>query len=181
MRMEAGIREALALVLPEEATVAQDDVINLITRTLAVQAVPLLGRLLTLPKSRHKKRKQRGNSIRIGSTRQLHGIQLLSPRRVQQQCDQSTRSRTGAVVGQQCVFELVLAHHMLRKLYVQFVLRPAMDMDREDGHHTLTMSTHLGPSPSHLNICTYCGTLGAKSFTAHDLSIVCSSAAVLSA
>lgn len=28
---------------------------------------------------------------------------------------------------------------------------------------------------SGLNICTYCGTHGAKSFTAHDLRIVCSS------
>lgn len=49
MRMKAGIREALALVLAEEATVAQHDVINLITGTLAVQAVPFLCRLLTLP------------------------------------------------------------------------------------------------------------------------------------
>lgn len=31
------------------------------------------------------------------------------------------------------------------------------------------------------NICTYCGTLGAKSLTAHDRRMVCSSAAVLSA
>lgn len=49
MRMKAGIREALALVLAEEATVAQHDVINLITGTLAVQPVPFLCRLLTLP------------------------------------------------------------------------------------------------------------------------------------
>lgn len=54
MRMEAGIGEALALVLAKEATVAQDDVINLITGTLAVQAVPLLGRLLTLSGGQHR-------------------------------------------------------------------------------------------------------------------------------
>jgi len=41
-----------------------------------------------------------------------------------------------------------------------------------------------GPSPAlltHLNICTYCGTFGAKSLTAQERRMVCSSAAVLSA
>lgn len=53
MRVEAGVGEALALVLPEEAAVSQHDVVDLVTRTPAVQAVPLLLRLLALPKNFH--------------------------------------------------------------------------------------------------------------------------------
>lgn len=59
MRMETRIGEALALVLAEEATVSEDDVINLITGTLAVQTVPLFGRLLTLPEEQRQKEKER--------------------------------------------------------------------------------------------------------------------------
>jgi hypothetical protein len=47
--MEAGIREALALVLPEESTVSEDDMIDFVSGTLSVQPVPLFLRLLSLP------------------------------------------------------------------------------------------------------------------------------------
>lgn len=49
MRMEAGVGEALALVLAKESTVAQDDVVDLVSGTLAVQSVPFLRTLLPLP------------------------------------------------------------------------------------------------------------------------------------
>jgi len=49
VRMEAGVGEALALVLPEESTVAQDNVVDLVSGALAIQPVPFLRTLLTLP------------------------------------------------------------------------------------------------------------------------------------
>ena len=46
MRVEAGVGEALALVLAEEATVAEADVVDLVAGALAVKPVPLLVRRL---------------------------------------------------------------------------------------------------------------------------------------
>lgn len=40
--MEAGVSEALALVLPEEPAVLEDDVVDLVARAAAVQSVPVL-------------------------------------------------------------------------------------------------------------------------------------------
>ena len=46
MGMETGVGEALAVILAEEAALAQEDVVDLVARTLAVQPVPLLLRHL---------------------------------------------------------------------------------------------------------------------------------------
>lgn len=43
---------------------------------------------------------------------------------MQQQCDKGGRARTRAVVGQQRVFKLVLAHNVLGKFDVQFIFGP---------------------------------------------------------
>lgn len=47
MRMEAGIRETLPFIFPKESAVTQDDVVDLITGTSAVQPVPFLLGLLS--------------------------------------------------------------------------------------------------------------------------------------
>ena len=49
MGMKTGVGEALAIVLAEEATLAQEDVVDLVARTLAVELVPFLSRYLALP------------------------------------------------------------------------------------------------------------------------------------
>lgn len=49
MRVEAGVSEALAFVLAEEAAVAQHYVVDLIAGALAVQPMPFFGGLLTFP------------------------------------------------------------------------------------------------------------------------------------
>lgn len=49
MGMEAGVREALSFVLPEEPAVAQHDVINFIPGTATVEPVPFFLRLLSFP------------------------------------------------------------------------------------------------------------------------------------
>lgn len=48
MRMKTGVRKTLALVLAKKSAIAQHDVVDLVTRTLAVQPMPFLRRLLTL-------------------------------------------------------------------------------------------------------------------------------------
>jgi hypothetical protein len=50
--VKAGVGEALALVLPEEAAVPQDDVVDLVAGAPPVQPVPLLLRLLSFSTSK---------------------------------------------------------------------------------------------------------------------------------
>lgn len=54
--MKAGVREAFSLVLAEEPAVAEHDVVDFVSGTLAVQPVPLLRRLLALSVEKLKKR-----------------------------------------------------------------------------------------------------------------------------
>lgn len=49
VRVKARVRETFALVFSEEAAVAEDNVIDLVARTLSIQSVPFLLRLLALP------------------------------------------------------------------------------------------------------------------------------------
>lgn len=49
MRMKASVGEALSLVLAEEPTITEHDMVNFIPGTLPIQPVPLLRRLLTFP------------------------------------------------------------------------------------------------------------------------------------
>lgn len=72
---------------------------------------------------------------------------------------------------------------MFSKFHVQLVLGPEIiGMVRHFvahvGHNDMQVARRR---VTYLNICTYCGTFGAKSLTAHDRKMVCSSAAVLSA
>lgn len=48
MRMKAGVGETFTLVLPKEATVAEDNVIDFIARAFAIETMPFLRRLLSL-------------------------------------------------------------------------------------------------------------------------------------
>jgi hypothetical protein len=52
VRVKAGVGEALALVLPEEAAVPEDDVVDLVAGAPPVQPVPLLLRLLSFSTSK---------------------------------------------------------------------------------------------------------------------------------
>lgn len=52
MRVEAGVGEALALVLAEEAAVAEHNVIDFIARAFAIETMPFLRRLLSLSATR---------------------------------------------------------------------------------------------------------------------------------
>lgn len=49
MRMKTGISKAFSLVFAEKSTVAQNDVIDFISRAFSVQSMPFLLRLLTFP------------------------------------------------------------------------------------------------------------------------------------
>ena len=85
MSVKGRVRERLALVLGEELGVAQTYVIDLVARAFAVEALPLLGAAAALAASR----------------------------RMQQQRHERGQARAQAVACQQCILELVLAHHIL--------------------------------------------------------------------
>ena len=51
VRVEAGVGEALAVVLAKEAALGQHNVVDLVARTLAVKRLPFFARHLTLPSS----------------------------------------------------------------------------------------------------------------------------------
>ena len=79
VRVEAGVGEALALVLAEEAAVLEHDVVDLVARAAAVQSVPVLGRGLAL--SAHRQTDGRTHTlemklVRETATRYLSSEQL---------------------------------------------------------------------------------------------------------
>ncbi len=50
MRVKTGVGEALSFVFPEELTIGQTDVVDLVARTLTVETVPLFLGSLAFPK-----------------------------------------------------------------------------------------------------------------------------------
>lgn len=55
MSVEGSVREAFAVVFPEELAVAHSDVVDLVPRAASVHLLPLLRRLLALSELKQRK------------------------------------------------------------------------------------------------------------------------------
>lgn len=158
MTVKGRVSEGFTLVLAEKPRISENNVINLVSGTFTVQPVPLFLRLLSLSKMSGTDRSFSSNKLQLMT---CHDKTLF---------DWFLCNSFNGKIRFYTYCPLEVCSRRVTKVeapgHVQLFAKRAY---LNSSSHTTCSANFTWSLFSGRKICTYWGTFGAKSFTAHDL------------